>query len=68
MNKLEICLNLLKQDEMEYTITFIPEDSNTEYYVSWTNETGLIGNYPDPEGLEIDGILHYAEIKIIMIK
>jgi predicted NUDIX family NTP pyrophosphohydrolase len=65
MNKNELALSLLNQTEVAYRIEFIPEDSEQTNYVEWSDESGLMGNYPEDD--EIDYTLKNAEIKTITI-
>lgn len=69
MNKNELALQLIRDEatNLEYEITFIPQDSNIEVCVGYSHDQGLYGNYEDDKE-EIDYMLKCAKIIKIIIQ
>lgn len=63
MNKQELAMKLLKQTEVAYEIHYTHEEDM--YFIGWSNDTGLYGNY---QGNDEEEILQHCEINKIIIQ
>lgn len=71
MKKSKIAYELLQQREVAFSLEFMADDGEW-YSTGWSNETGLVGNYPDEiDSCEVEYLVaHCAECEIrnIVIK